>query len=108
MKFSIDNISVSIVRNLYIICSVASVLVLPATVFWDWTMKNEVMPWQGFLGIGAILIGFSAFVLSQCWEEKMKSKNYKSMNTFLSSSHPQVNVNKPLASKLQVLMKYII
>jgi len=83
-------------------------MVLPLSIFLDWIMKDQVMSWQAFLGVGAISSSFFLLVFSQYWELKMKSKNYASNNRMLSLTHPQVNSNKPIAAKLQYLVKYII
>jgi len=89
-------------------CRVRSLLVLPLSIFLDWIMKDQVMSWQDFLGVRAILSIFFLLVFSQYWELKMKSKNYASNNRMLSLSHPQLNSDKPIAAKLQYHVKYII
>ena len=49
-------------------CRVGSVLVLPSTVILDWILKGYVLPWQAFVGISGILLGFFMLVLSEYWQ----------------------------------------
>ena len=95
---------------------VGSVLTLPVTVFLDWILKDEVMTWQSFIGVGTIVLGFFLLIVSEYWQMRQKDKESKEPENMLRSMHG--SINKPIRvgidsshsrKKLQTILKrYII
>ena len=99
------------------LCRVGSVLTLPMTVFLDWILKHEVMTWQSFIGVGAIVVGFFLLIVSEYWQMRQRGQEVKeSEENVLRCMHGSINKSlrvginsSPSKPKLQtILRRYLI
>ncbi len=73
-------------------------LVLPTTVILDWILKGYILPWQAFVGVAGILVGFFILVFSEYWElrrgQRVAAAEIKDGRVLAITSHnPNTSVN---------------
>ena len=59
---------------------VGTILAIPASVIVDWLVQKYLLPWQAFIGIGLIVLGFGGFASSEffhAWEEQKREARMK-------------------------------
>ena len=54
---------------------VGTILVIPASVIVDWMVQKYLLPWQSFIGIGLIIIGFGGLTFSEFYTALREHKH---------------------------------
>ena len=71
------------------LCSVGVVLTVPASVVVDWLVRRYLLPWQAFLGIAIILIGFFSLIFSEYWGSRYHDNHDQTEDMNSLGSHVQ-------------------
>ena len=77
---------VSCIFNLH---RVGTILAIPASVIVDWLVQKYLLPWQAFIGIGLIILGFAGFAFSEfltAWREQKHAKQMERQKKLLMSA----------------------
>ena len=91
----------------------------------DWLVQKYLLPWQAFIGIGLIVLGFGGFASSEflhAWKEqkreaKLKAEQEKKLHRIplisLNASHcesspPQLDRESPPRRDWRKIVSYII
>ena len=61
-------------------------MAIPASVIVDWLVQKYLLPWQAFIGIGLIILGFMGFAIAEflaAWREQKHEKEKKRQQKLL-------------------------
>ena len=62
---------------------------IPASVIVDWMVQKYLLPWQAFIGIGLIVLGFTGFAFAEfltAWREQKHEKRLECQRKLLLSA----------------------
>ncbi len=85
--------------------SVGTVLTLPMTVLLDWILKDHVMAWQAFIGVGVIVMGFFLLIFSEYWTMRrnmISSSKSEGMSCSLSKKVDQNNCKRKVKNFIKI------
>ena len=64
-------------------------MAIPASVIVDWMVQKYLLPWQAFIGIGLIVLGFAGFAIAEfltAWREQKHEKQMERQRKLLLSA----------------------
>ena len=57
--------------------SVGTILAIPTSVIVDWIVQQYLFPWQAFIGIVLIVLGFGGFAFSEFFTASMEQRHLR-------------------------------
>ena len=101
---------------------VGTILGIPTSVIVDWMVQKYLLPWQAFIGIGLIILGFAGFAFAEfltAWREQKHEKEKERQRKLLLSassrsgescdSSPLLSSNRSEKRTLRkIIIKYLV